>query len=225
MNTTADPHPVLPASSAAAQARRDRLAAVAGMIAGPLFLVTVVLLSWAEYDYLRSRGWTVLNANDVPWPSGLALSSLGWLQILNFAITGLLLLVFVSTLRRKLPARRSAAVAAGLMTVQTVAIIASATPTDRNFNAGPSTWHGWVHGIAFLVIVLCSLVTPLVTARALWGERHWRPLAPVSVAVAAVCAVSLFVVVSTQIGFYTFLVTLFGWYFALAIRVYRLSAA
>ena len=94
MSTTAEPYPVRSAS-ADAGAGRNRLAAVAGIIAGPLFLVTIVLLTWAEYGFLRSSGWTVLDANDVPWPSGLAVSQVGWIQILNFAVTGALLLVFV----------------------------------------------------------------------------------------------------------------------------------
>ena len=222
MSTTAEPYP-LRSASAHADAGQDRLAAVAGIIAGPLFLVTIVLLTWAEYGFLRSRGWTVLDAHDVPWPSGLAVSHLGWVQILNFAVTGALLLVFVRAVRHQLPPRRSSRVAAALMTVMTAAIIASAAPTDRDFTTGPSTWHGWIHAIAFLVIVVCSIVTPLLTARALRGEDRWRPLARVSGFVAGICAVSLLLVVLSQIGFYLFLITVFGWYTALAVRFLRLT--
>jgi Protein of unknown function (DUF998) len=222
MSTTAEPYP-LRSASANADVGRDRLAAVAGIIAGPLFLVTIVLLSWAEYGFLRSRGWTVLDAHDVPWPSGLAVSDVGWIQILNFAVAGALLLVFVRALRHQLPPRRSSRVAAGLMTVMTVAIIASAAPTDRDFTTGPSTWHGWTHAIAFLVIVVCSIATPLMTARTLRGEDRWRPLARISAAAAGICAVSVFLTVVSQIGFYLFLLTVFGWYTTLAIRFLRLT--
>jgi hypothetical protein len=109
------------------------------------------------------------------------------------------------------------------MTVMTVAIIASAAPTDRDFTTGPSSWHGWTHAIAFLVIVVCSIVTPLVTARALRGEDRWRPLARVSAAAAGICAASMFLVVVSQLGFYLFLITVFGWYTALALRFLRLT--
>ena len=204
-------------------ADRARLAAYAGMIAGPLFLSTVVLLTWWQYDYLRSVGWTVLHDNNVPWPSGLDLAEHGWAQMLNFALTGLLLLAFVRALRHELPDRRSARVASALMTVMTVAMVTSAAPTDRDFTAEPSTWHGWTHGISFIVIVLCSVVTPLVTARALRGEPRWRPLGVVSVVCAVTCALSLFV--PLQVGFYLFLISLFAWFAALAARFYRLTSA
>ena len=202
---------------------RQQLAARAGIVAGPVFLTTVVILTALRYDYLRSLGWTILDEHNVPYPSGLALGDHGWAQMLIFAVTGLLVLVFVRALRHELPDRRSSRVAAALMTVMAVAMVTSAAPTDRDFTADPSTWHGWTHGISFLVIVLCTVITPLVTARALRGEARWRPMAAVSVAVSVICALSLFV--PSQVGFYVFLVTLFGWITALATRFARLSSA
>ena len=214
-----DTTPITRAS--AGTAGRARLAAYAGMSAGPLFLSTVVVLTWWQYDYLRSLGWTVLRDHQVPWPSGLALAEHGWAQVLNFAVTGLLLLFFVRALRHELPDRRSARVANALMTVLTLAMVTSAAPTDRDFGSAPSTWHGWTHGISFLVIVVLSVVTPLITARALRGERRWRPLAGVSLAAGLLCAVSLFA--PTQLGFYAFLIILFAWFAALAARFARLT--
>lgn len=219
--STAAPHSQPLAEHREAE-RSQRLAAVAGMVAGPLFLVTVVILTWLRYDYLRSLGWTILDEHNVPWPSGLALDGNGWAQMLNFAVTGLLLLVFVRALRHELPHRRSGRVAAVLMTVMAVALVTSAAPTDRDFTASPSTWHGWTHGISFLLIVLCSVLAPLVTSRALRGDPRWRPMAAVSLVVALTCALSLFM--PSQVGFYLFLTTLFGWFTALAVRFSRLMA-
>jgi hypothetical protein len=219
--STAVPHRQLPTIQGETEHHRQ-LAARAGIVAGPVFLVTVVILTTLRYDYLRSLGWTILEDHNVPWPSGLALGEHGWAQMLNFAVTGLLVLVFVRALRHELPDRRSGRVASALMTVMAVAMITSAAPTDHDFTASPSTWHGWTHGISFLVIVLCTVVTPLVTARALRGEPRWRPLAAVSVAVSLICALSLFV--PSQVGFFVFLITLFGWISALAVRYSRLTA-
>lgn len=222
MSATAKTPTALPSGAATSRARRARRAARAGIVAGPLFLGGVVLLTWWEHDYLHSVGWTVLDDNDVPWPSGLALAEHGWVQVLNFAVTGLLLLFFVRALRLELPARFSARVASALLTVMAVALTAAAAPTDRDFTSAPSTWHGWTHGISFIVIVLCSVLAPLFTGRALRGEARWRPLAAASAAVGLVCAVSLFL--PSQVGFYLFLVTLFGWLTALAARFARLTA-
>jgi hypothetical protein len=218
---TAVPHRQPPAVHGETE-HRKQLAARAGIVAGPLFLITVVILTVLRYDYLRSLGWTILDEHNVPYPSGLALGDRGWAQMLNFAVTGLLVLVFFRALRHELPDRRSARVASALMTVMAVAMVTSAAPTDRDFTAAPSTWHGWMHGISFLVILLCTVITPLVTARALRGEARWRPLGAVSVAASVICLLTLFV--PSQVGFYVFLVTLFGWIGALAVRYARLTS-
>jgi hypothetical protein len=42
-------------------------------------------LTFAQYGFMRDLGWDPLGASDVPWPSGLALGPLGWLQAANFA--------------------------------------------------------------------------------------------------------------------------------------------
>ncbi len=201
--------------------RLDRLAAIAGMAAGALFLTAVAVLTLLRYDYLRSQGWSALDGGDVPWPSGLALGSHGWIQMANFAITGLLLLVFVRALRHRLPDRTSSRVSSVLMTVMALAMIALAAPTDSDFDAAPSTWHGWTHGIAFIVLVLCSIVTPALTARAIRKDESWRPLARVSLVVAGLVVVCM--AVPHQIAFYAFLVILFGWFGLLAARFRRLS--
>jgi hypothetical protein len=226
MNTDVDPHTTHPDTHAPTRLspahRLDRLGAIAGMTAGALFLATVTLLTWLRYDYLHSLGWTISDDGQVPWPSSLALGDHGWAQIANFAITGLLLLLFVRALRHHLPERTSASVASTLMTMMALAMIALAAPTDPKFGAEPSTWHGWTHGIAFVVVVVGSIITPAVTARALRRDERWRPLARVSLAVPVLGLACL--AVPSQIGFYAFLVILFGWFAVLAARLYRLSA-
>jgi hypothetical protein len=73
-----------------------------GLAAGPLFLSVVGLLTWAELDDLHRLGWGYTKDNNVPWPSGLALGHIGAIQILNFAVTGLLILVFARAFRHEL---------------------------------------------------------------------------------------------------------------------------
>ncbi len=50
-----------------------KLAPLAGVAAGPLFLATVALLTWGELGYMHRLGWRYTKNNNVPWPSGLAL--------------------------------------------------------------------------------------------------------------------------------------------------------
>jgi hypothetical protein len=57
-----------------------RNAAFAGMIGPALFALIVVVLSVAQYGFMVDLGWDPIGSSDVPWPSGLALGPLGWLQ-------------------------------------------------------------------------------------------------------------------------------------------------
>jgi len=53
-------------------------------------------------------------------------------------------------------------------------------------------------------------------------DERWRPLARVSLAVPVLGIACL--AVPSQIGFYAFLIILFGWFAVLAARLYRLSS-
>src|SRR5918998_6982000 len=77
-----------------------RNAALAGMVGPVVFALVAVFLTFAQYGFMVGLGWEPLGASDVPWPSGLALGPLGWLQVLNFAFFGLTLIVFALSLHR-----------------------------------------------------------------------------------------------------------------------------
>ena len=82
----------------------------------------------------------------------------------------------------------------------------------------PATWHGWVHAIAFLLIIATGVLAPLTMAPAARGDPGWRPIAVVSVAASALVVVFLFL----PWGNATFLlaiVTLFAWMAAIAVRL------
>jgi hypothetical protein len=55
----------------------------------------------------------------------------------------------------------------------------------------PDTWHGWIHGTAFLLIIATSVLAPLTMALAVRGDRSWRPIGVVSLAANALFVVFL----------------------------------
>ena len=55
----------------------------------------------------------------------------------------------------------------------------------------PNTWNGWVHGIAFLLIIALGVLAPLTMALAVRSDPGWRPTALVSLAAAALFVVFL----------------------------------
>lgn len=212
-----------PASAASTRGSRRR-AALAALVAGPLFLLTTATLTLAELDFMHSLGWRFTGDDDVPWPSGLALGRYGAVQIVNFALAGSLLLVFVRGFRGEFERRRSGRVATILLTTLAIAVAGLALATDRATAAGnePDTWHGWLHVAAFAVTVVASVAAPLAVAFALRGNDRWRGFPALSGAVAA-AALALFVLPFGDPAFAAFLVLLFGWFAALGLRLSRLS--
>lgn len=197
----------------------------AGLAAGPLFLTTVAINTWASIDFLHGIGWRLIGGKDIPWPSSLAAGPYGWVQITNFLLAGLLILLFAAALRRALPARRASSVAFVALTSAGIAIAASAFPVDPTMIAtgDPSTWHGWIHGLAFLVALPSVLIAPVATALAMRGDSRWRPLGKLSVA-ATLTMITLLALPLDDAGFYLFLTVVFGWIALISVRLQRLQA-
>jgi hypothetical protein len=82
------------------------------------------------------------------------------------------------------------------------------TPMLRGGN--PNTWNGWVHGIAFLLIIALGVLAPLTMALAVRSDPSWRPTALVSLAAAALFVVFLLLPWGNA-SFLMAVVTLFAW--------------
>jgi hypothetical protein len=152
-----------------------RNAAFAGMIGPALFALIVVVLTVAQYGFMVDLGWDPVGASDVPWPSGLALGPLGGLQVLNFILFGLALMVFAVGLHRGVAARvRGSVIGPVLLVVAGVALVLAAFKTDPSLSGGPQTWHGLIHGLAFLLLVLSLLLSFLFLWWRLRRDPLWR---------------------------------------------------
>ena len=150
-----------------------RAGAIAGLVAGPFFLISVGLNSWASIDYLHRLGWEFVGGEQVPWPSSLARGPYGWAQVATFVITGLLIVVLAIAVRDQLPRKRASSFAVMLLGLLGVALILAAFRVDTPMLSGgnPDTWHGWIHGIAFLLIIATGVLAPLTMALAMRGDR------------------------------------------------------
>jgi Protein of unknown function (DUF998) len=197
-----------------------RAGVFAGLLAGPFFLISVGLNTWASLDYLRVLGWEFVGGEQVPWPSSLARGPYGWVQVATFVITGLLITVLALALRDQLPPRRASRFAVLLLALLGVALILAAFRVDVPMLSGgnPATWHGWVHGIAFLSIIALGVLAPLTMALAVRGDPGWRPIMVVSVAAAALFVVFL-ILPWGNASFFLAIATVFAWLAWVAARL------
>ena len=189
-----------------------RAGAIGRILAGPFFLVSVGLNTWASLGYLHQLGWEFVGGEQVPWPSSLARGSYGWAQIATFAIAGLLIVILAVAVRDQLPQKRTSGVAVVLLALLGVALILAAFRVDVPMLSGgsPATWHGWVHGIAFLLIIAMSALAPLTMALAVRGDFSWRPIAVASVVAGALFIVFLLLPWGNA-SYLLAIITLFAW--------------
>ena len=122
-----------------------RAGAIAGLVAGPFFLVSVGLNSWASVGYLHRLGWEFVGGEQVPWPSSLARGPYGWAQVATFVITGLLIVILAIAVRDQLRRKRASSFAVMLLGLLGVALNLAAFKVDTPILSGgnPDTWHGW----------------------------------------------------------------------------------
>ena len=220
MSTIAHPHPI-----PAALATR-RVQGVAAIVAGPLFLAVVLVLTLVELDFMHGLGWRFTADDDVPWPSGLALGEYGAVQVVNFALTATLLAVFARGFRHELPASRAGRIASVLVAAVPAALALGAIPTDHAtaIAGSPDTWHGYIHAAGFILLVFSALAAPVATAVALRGNHRWRGITAISLG-----AVVLELILTVGLGslgdpvFATWLAVVFGWMAALGVRLRTLD--
>lgn len=141
-----------------------------GVIAGPLFIITFILIGMLRPHYSALR-------NSV---SALANGRHGWLQVANFEITGLLIMIFAFGIYHYFRQAHEKAGRASLFAIVAVAVIgAGLFKTDMPGVNYPGTfglqlehtWHGTLH-------VLFSVTGFLVLATACfmfaWQFRRWK---------------------------------------------------
>ncbi|MCY7290045.1 MAG: DUF998 domain-containing protein [Cryobacterium sp.] len=199
-----------------------RLAGTAGILMYPIFALTVVLLTWLEWDFLHGTGWTVMHENTVNYPSALARGDLGLLQSLNFLLLGVLAVIFGQGLRTQFAHRRSGAVATAAIAAVGLSGVFSAFFTD--LPKEPASWHGLLHGIGFLLLMLGSAVTFVASGLALRGSPGWKGYwvyslvnAPLAIGVASALS-SL-----GQVSFYGLVTVLLTWFAVMGIRLRQVA--
>ena len=146
-----------------------------GVVGSPLFVgLSLVLASLRDGFDLSRHPFSLLS-----------LGELGWVQIANFAVSGLLFLAFAAGLTSRLRGGPGATTLPIAFAAMGVSLIGGGVFTaDPAFAFPPGTpdgapatvsWHGAVHGVAFGVGMLALVAATALLARRflLTGKRGW----------------------------------------------------
>ena len=150
-----------------------RILLLCGAIAGPLFILTVLI-----QDYTRPAFDPRLQALSL-----LSLGDWGWVQIVNFVLAGVLNLLYAGGLWRRLHPGRAGTwgpILIGAYGLGLILVGIFRTDPANGFPPGvpaatQPSWHGAIHalGALFVFIMLSAALMVFVRLFLAWKERWW----------------------------------------------------
>lgn len=204
--------------------RPTRAAALAGIAVPLVFLPTLALVTWLEYDFMTSLGWTFWGASEeVPYPSALARGPYGWMHVANSVVTGMLALVLVAGLHGQYRRRVSGLAATVLLAMFGIAGLLDAAPTD--LPGEQSSAAGTVHFVGFLMTMAGGVFGTLAAGLALRGNPDWRGwwLYSALTGPAMVLVAAGLLGPPNTINFFVFAAVLWGGFGVMGARLHRLA--
>ena len=216
MTNTVEPEHILLLNDHGRSSRVVRAAFTAGVFSPVILGVVIGTLSMVQYRFMRELGWHPIIAPTHDWPSGLALGPYGWIMIVGFVGSGLLLFVFSICIRHALPDVRSGSVFLGMAGVGMMLLGFKIDPT---FRTTPATIHGMLHDIGFVIMglsFLCAFVAFGYSLR----RQGWQGFARYSWLSALVVLPAITV---KGLMFYVFLLNTLAWVTYIALRLRRLA--
>jgi hypothetical membrane protein len=164
-----------PSGSSAATTRQTRALLACGVVAGPLFVAVALLQALSRDGFDLGRHPLSL----------LSLGQLGWIQIANFVVAGLLVVAAAVGMRRVLHPGRGGTWAPLLVGAYGVGLIGGGVflaDAGAGFPPGAPagapeqlSWHGILHDLAHVLAFLALTTACFVLARrfAALGQRGW----------------------------------------------------
>lgn len=194
--------------------KRVQLAVLAGMV-GPLILGSVIaILTLVQRDFMASIGWRLEAPLD--WPSGLALGPYGLIMTLTFLLCGILIVIFASGLRLRLPRIKLATISIWLLVLAGVGMIGLISPTDKTIRTTPRTWHGILHDSSFAVIGLTLMPAMILLGFVFRRDARWKDLAVYTWVTVALAIPTFWM---KGFAFYIFLFAILVWCEVIAFRL------
>ncbi|HUD44780.1 MAG TPA: DUF998 domain-containing protein [Patescibacteria group bacterium] len=145
-----------------------RVSNLAGIIAPVVFITLFTIEGWLRLGYSPMNMFV----------SELSLGSWGWVQIVNFLITGSLIFIFGRGVAKQFPTGKAAKVGSTYLQIIGLSLIASGPfVTDPSVMFNQTSIHGIIHGIFGAVVFLLMPVTCFVFFRSFQRDPLWRVFA------------------------------------------------
>jgi hypothetical protein len=147
-----------------------QIAAWAGMIGPALFVGIFTLEGWLRPDYDPLARYI----------SALSLGPRGWIQIVNFVVLGVLLLVFTRGIAAEFPTGKAARGGPILLATLAVLFIVSGIFVMDPMDTPPEqmSLHGTIHGIAGGIVFVSMPITIFVFLRRFRVDSNWQSFQP-----------------------------------------------
>ncbi len=147
------------------------------ILLGPILFASVLtILTFIKYDFLISLGWHPINAPTFDWPSGLALGKYGWIMTSIFIISGLIMSLFAYRLFLDLQVGFASRLGTFLFACAGIALAMLAFTTDPTIRDTPSTWHGRLHDLSFVLLGLTLFPAMIILGFAFRNDAKWKNL-------------------------------------------------
>jgi hypothetical membrane protein len=199
-----------------------------GVIAGPVYVGVALAQALTRDGFDLSRH---------PW-SMLANGEHGWIQVVNFILTGLMVIAFAVGLRRALDSGPAARWAPRLIAVYGLSLIAAGAfradpgagfPVGTPDGPGPVSWHGLLHFAAGGIGFTCLAIAALALGRRFAAEA--RPGWAAYSRITAVVFLAGFALMAGSggarvaiVGFTAAIILTWSWVSAVAVDSYRTVA-
>jgi hypothetical protein len=160
------------ASEDGAPSRTTRLLLAGGIVAGPLYIILGLLQMLIRPGFDPTRHDLSLMSN----------GALGWIQIANFLVAGLLTIMGAAGMRRALPSGRGRTWGPVLIAVYGLGLIGAGLfiadpalgfPPGTPADAHTISWHGLLHFVSGGVGFLGLIAACVVFARRFASLRQW----------------------------------------------------
>ena len=145
---------------------KRQFAAWAGIVGTTLFVLTFTLEGWYRPGYKPLEMYV----------SALSLGSRGWIQILNFVVFGVLLLVFSRGIAAEFPTGKASRGGLIILTVIAIGYLLSGPfVTDpANTLRAQMTFHGTMHGIFGAIVFTLMPISFFVFLRRFRDDPKWQ---------------------------------------------------